>query len=55
MFDIKITGATIIDGENKPGFIGDIGITGDKITSIGDLSNLSAKEVIDAKGKVVCP
>ena len=42
MFDLKITGATIIDGENNPSYVADIGITGDKIAAIGDLSKEEA-------------
>ena len=55
MLDIKIINAKIIDGTGSPAFDGEVGIVGDKITKIGDLSNEEAKTVIDAKGNVVSP
>ena len=55
MLDIKIINAKIIDGTGAPAFDGEVGIVGDKITKIGDLSNEEAKTVIDAKGNVVSP
>ncbi len=53
-FDILISGGTIYDGSSSAPFIGDIGIKGDKIISIGDLVGNAAK-VIDATGLVVTP
>lgn len=55
MFDVKITGTTIIDGENNPSYVADIGITGDKIAAIGDLSKEDAKETINGKDKIAAP
>ena len=55
MLDIKIINAKIIDGTGSPAFDGEVGIVGDKITKIGDLSNEEANTVIDAKGNVVSP
>ena len=55
MLDIKIINGVIIDGSGKDAYKADLGITGDKITKIGDLSNEDAKTTIDAKGQVVSP
>ena len=55
MLDIKIAGGTLIDGTGKARFQGDLGIEGDRIVSIGDLSKEDAKTVIDATGKFVSP
>ena len=55
MLDIKIKNGVIIDGSGKDAYKADLGITGDKITKIGDLSNEDAKTTIDAKGQVVSP
>ena len=55
MLDIKIVNGVIIDGSGKDAYKADLGITGDKITKIGDLSNEDAKTTIDAKGQVVSP
>lgn len=55
-FDAIITGGTIVDGsaEGTPR-VGDVGILGDRIAAVGDLSATQAAKVIDATGKVVCP
>ncbi len=55
MFDTLITNGTIIDGSNKKSYKGDIGIIGEKIDTIGLLSNAKSKEVINAKDSIVCP
>ena len=55
MFDIKIINGTVIDGLGGKGLRTDIGISGDTITAIGDLSAAGAAEIIDASGKVVSP
>ena len=55
MFDVKIMGGTVVDGLGGEGYRADVGITGDKITSIGNLGDADAGVVIDAVGKVVAP
>jgi N-acyl-D-amino-acid deacylase len=55
MFDLMIRGGRIIDGSGTPGYPGDIGIQGDRITAIGKLDPSQADRVIDAAGLVVCP
>ena len=45
----------IIDGTGNPWFYGDIGIIGDTIVEIGDLSGRTAGKTIDAKGLAVSP
>jgi len=54
-FDILIVNGTIVDGSGKPGFQGDIGISGDTIVAIGDLSGKKAQRTIDVKNRVVSP
>ncbi len=54
-FDILIKNGKIVDGGGNPWFYGDIGITGDTITEIGDLTGKTADKTIDAKGLVVSP
>lgn len=55
-FDIIIVGGNIIDGTgNRDPFIGDLGILGDRIESIGDLSNATTAHRIFAEGLIVCP
>ncbi|MDN5202539.1 D-aminoacylase [Fulvivirgaceae bacterium BMA10] len=55
MLDIKFTGATIVDGSGSATYVADIGIVGDKIARIGNLSTLQARKIIDVKGKILCP
>ena len=54
MLDTAIVGATIIDGTGAPGTVGDIGICDGRIVSVGENAG-AAREVIDARGRVVCP
>ncbi len=55
MFDVTIIGGTIYDGNGGTGYRADIGIDGDSIAAIGDLSRTDVKESIDASGKAVTP
>jgi len=54
-FDILVKNGKIIDGTGNPWFYGDIGIIGDTIAEIGDLSERTAAKTIDAKGLAVSP
>ncbi len=54
-FDILVKNGKIIDGTGNPWFYGDIGIIGDTIVEIGDLSGRTAAKTIDAKGLAVSP
>ena len=54
MFDLKITGGLVVDGTGAPGKVMDIGIVGDRIVAMGDLTEGGAEE-IDAAGRVVAP
>ena len=55
MLDLKILNGRIVDGTGAPWFRGDVGVRGDKIVSIGDLSNVTAASTIDAADHVVSP
>ncbi len=54
MYDLKITGGTIVDGTGKERFRGDIGIKDGKIVAIGECGE-EAKETYDANGAIVAP
>lgn len=54
-FDTLILGGTVFDGTGAPGRRADVGIVGEKIAAIGDLSDAAAALTIDASGKVVTP
>src|ERR1043166_5180255 len=55
MLDLKITDARIIDGTGAPWFRADVGVRGDTIVAIGDLSSTPAAATVDAPGPVVSP
>ena len=54
-YDTIIRNGMIYDGNGGEPFKGDIGIKNDTIAFIGDLSQASAKNEIDAKGNAVAP
>jgi len=53
--NIIIRNGRIVDGTGNPWFKGDIGITNEKISGMGDLSKAKADVEINAKGLIVCP
>ena len=55
MFDIIISGGTVVDGTGSPGIRADVGINGERIESISDLSQAGARRVIDATGLTGSP
>ena len=48
--DLIVRGATVIDGTGRPGFRGDIAVSGGKILAVGDCGGLRGREEIDAAG-----
>ena len=55
MLDLKIINGRIIDGTGAPWYRGDVGVRGNTIVSIGDLSNVESSTTIDAHDRVVSP
>src|SRR5580765_5162803 len=54
-FDTVILNGHIIDGTGSPWYAADIGIRDGRIAAIGHLAGATAKQTIDAAGKVVAP
>src|SRR5215813_6722026 len=54
-FDVVIKGGSVYDGTGAPAVRADVGIRGDRIAEIGDLSKVRARTVVDAKGLAVAP
>ena len=54
-YDVLITGGTIYDGTGGPGIRADVGIAGDQIKALGDLSRSQAAVVVRAEGLAVAP
>jgi N-acyl-D-amino-acid deacylase len=55
MLDLKIEGATVIDGTGRSGARTDVGVRDETIAAIGDLSRESAGTVLNATGRVLAP
>lgn len=53
--DVIIRGGTVYDGSGRKPVKADVGIVGDKVVSIGDLSRQKALITIDASGMAVAP
>lgn len=54
-FDIVIAGGRLVDGTGSPYFYSDLGVRGDSIVEIGNLTSRPTKLRIDAKGLTVSP
>jgi N-acyl-D-amino-acid deacylase len=54
-FDVLITNGRVVDGTGAPWFRADVGITGDRIVAIGQLSDRDAPVRVDASNLVVAP
>ncbi len=52
-FDLKIVGGTVVTGRGI--FVADIGVTGGRITQIGDLGSEVARETVSAAGLHILP
>jgi N-acyl-D-aspartate/D-glutamate deacylase len=55
MFDLKITGGTIVDGTGRARFVGDVAVRDGVIVEVGPSVEGEAREIIDAGGLVVTP
>jgi N-acyl-D-amino-acid deacylase len=55
MLDLKIEGATVVDGTGAPGSRADVGVQDGTIVAVGDLSRESAGRVLNASRKVLAP
>ena len=55
LFDLVLANGTVIDGTGSPRVRADVGISGDRIEAIGDLSNAQSQERLDCQGLVVSP
>jgi N-acyl-D-amino-acid deacylase len=54
-FDVVIRGGTIYDGHGGDPIVADIGVSNDRIETIGDLAAFSGAKDIDARGLAVSP
>lgn len=54
-FDLVLRGGTIYDGSGLPPFVGDVGLRGDRIVALGDLSGARGQQELDVRGLAVAP
>ncbi len=54
-FDLVFERGRIVDGTGAPWFVADVGVRGDRIAAIGDLSKEKAKRRVNARGLYVTP
>ena len=54
-FDVIIRGGTVYDGSGRAPVKADVGISGDRIAAVGNLSHATAQTIVDAKGLAVAP
>src|SRR6185437_10251543 len=53
--DLIIRDATVFDGTGSARLKADVGVTGDRITAVGDLGAASADREVVATGKAIAP
>lgn len=53
--DLIIRGASIMDGTGAPARRGDVGVTGDRIAAVGDLSGCTAQREVQAGSLALAP
>ncbi len=54
-FDLLIKNGRIVDGSGRAAYVADLAIKGDRIVSIGKLTQATATRTVDAQGLVVAP
>jgi len=54
-FDLLIRNGWVVDGSGAPRFRADVGVNGERIVKVGDLSQATGKTEIDADNKVIAP
>jgi N-acyl-D-amino-acid deacylase len=54
-YDLVVRGGMLYDGTGAPGRSADVGVRGDRIVAVGDLSNAKAANDVDAHGLAVAP
>jgi len=54
-YDLILRGGTVYDGRGGAPFVGDVGLRGDRIAAVGDLSSARGRRELDASGLAVAP
>src|SRR6476661_2350865 len=53
--DLIVRGGTVIDGTKAPRFDADVAVKDGRIAAIGDLAGYTAKQTVQAQGRIVAP
>ncbi|HEY6548401.1 MAG TPA: D-aminoacylase, partial [Vicinamibacteria bacterium] len=54
-FTLVVRGGVVYDGTGGPPRRADVGVRGDRIAAVGDLTGAAAQAVLDARGLAVAP
>ena len=54
-FEVAIRGGLVFDGTGADALRADVGVVGDTIAAVGDLSDHRAERTVDASGRYVAP
>jgi N-acyl-D-amino-acid deacylase len=54
-YDVVLRGGTVYDGTGNAPVVADVGVRGDRIVSVGDLSNAQARQILDVSNRAVSP
>src|SRR5438105_13701080 len=54
-YDLVLANGRVVDGTGAPWFRADVGIQGDRIAAVGDLSRAGAVRRIDVRERMVAP
>ena len=54
-YDLIFSGGRVVDGTGAPWFRADVGVKGDRIAAVGDLSKATAGRRIDSKSLILAP
>jgi N-acyl-D-amino-acid deacylase len=54
-YDIVLKGGTVFDGTGNAPVIADVGVRGDRIVTVGDLSGAQARQILDISNRAVAP
>jgi N-acyl-D-amino-acid deacylase len=55
LFDLLLSGGTLIDGTGAPRLAADVAVRGDRIAAVGSLAGAAARQTVDCTGRVVAP
>lgn len=55
MYDLLLTGGTVVDGTGGKQISADVAVSGDRIATVGRIDGAPARQTIDCRGKIVAP